>query len=89
MGYLHYLDQLAGKHRGILLLNELREHAFETRKLHESREFEGRGIGQDLALSDNDYSIADLLHHFKHVGDIEDSLAFGRERLQEVFEQTS
>src|ERR1039457_4120559 len=86
MANLHDLHHLLRNGPRVLLLDQLRKDAFKIGQAHQLRKIGGAGIGQDPALGDNDHAIADLLDNFKHMGDVEDSLALRREQLQEVSE---
>ena len=51
-------------------------------------ELGGWGVGEDFAFGDDDDAVADVLDDFEDVRDVEDRLALGGERFEEVFEET-
>src|SRR6266700_1427731 len=55
----------AGFH--VALLHKLGEDLLEVRQPHQLAQPAHRIVGDDAALIDHDYVLADLLHYFQHV----------------------
>src|SRR5438270_3886349 len=83
----HDVDQFASNALRILLLDELREDAFEIPKLQRTFQLGGRSVGQNPPSCDDDDAIADELNDLKNVRDVEDRLALCGERLKKILEQ--
>jgi len=79
MGGLHHLDHLLRENSRVFLLHELRKDAFEIGKMHELLQIGGASVGQHAALGNYHDTAANLLNHFKNVGDIEHGFALGSE----------
>src|SRR6185437_4421987 len=79
MLHLHDVYHLLRDVGGVGLLYELSEDAFERGQLHQTSEIVGRGIGYNLALGENDHSIAYALDHLHHMRDVEDGFALSCE----------
>src|ERR1700748_2832132 len=89
LGNLHHLDHLLRQAARILLLHQLRKHAFEIGKAHELREVRRPSVSQDVSFGDDNDAVANLLDHLKHVGDVDDRFAFSGEQFKKVFEQAA
>ena len=87
MGGLHDVDDLLGDDFGVGLLDELGEDALEGWQVHELGELAGRGVGDNLAAGEHDNPVADELHSFEDVRDVEDGFALAGEEKEEVFEE--
>src|ERR1700685_3404923 len=89
MANLHHLDHLLRRAAGILLLHQLRKHALKIRQAHQFGELGGMSVGQNSALGNHDHAAANLLDHFKHMGDVDHCFALRSQQLEQIFEQAA
>ena len=87
MLHLHYVYQVTGYLFGVGLLDELGEDALKVFEFGELGELARSGVGDDLALVEDDDAVADTLDNFENVGDVEDGFAFAGEQDEKVFEE--
>src|SRR5271155_706814 len=76
----HHFDHFVGDGFRVLLLDQLREDAFETRQLHKLRQLRRRCVRTNLSLGDHNDAAANLLDNFKHMRNVEDGFTLGGER---------
>ena len=83
----HGFNKLPGEGAGVVLLDELREDAFEIGQGEQAFEVGWSRVGADAAAGEDDDAVADLLDDFEHVRDVEDGFAARGEFEEQVFEE--